>query len=125
MNNIDHNLFNEESFVEERVTMMEFDLHKVVACIQTNGAALEDGQLLSKVKIIVSNWSDLNVGLFNKNLGVFEAVEPSLEKRLVKIVEFYISEGKLKLVGFGPGLNGGWVEWEFMKPKVTIQGDIE
>lgn len=114
---------NEESFVEDDVISMKVDQKNKYMDIEINGGCLDSGEYLQKTKITISDWYDLKVNILDDEKNKFVLVEASKQYGLDKIIQFHLHENELKLVGFGK--NGGWLEWTFIKPEVTIYGEIE
>jgi hypothetical protein len=125
MHNLDLALFYDESFVEFNVNDTKLNLSKKDIIISTRGAWLDrdEHNVLRAAKIFIKEWYALKVSVMNEDTKVFTPVNNSEEYILRDIIKFYYEQNILRLIGFG--INGEWVEWEFIKPKVTIQGDIE
>ncbi len=125
MQNLDLALFYDESFVEFNVNDTKLNLSKKDIIICTRGAWLDRGEhnVLRATKIFIKEWYALKVSVMNEGTKVFAPVNNTEEYILRDIIKFYYEQNILRLVGFG--INGQWVEWEFIKPKVTIHGDIE
>jgi hypothetical protein len=125
MENLDLSLFYDESFVEFFVKDTQLDLAKKDIIITTRGAWLDRdvNNTLKEAKIFIKEWYSLKVSVMNEDIKKFSAVDNPEEFILRDIVNFYYEKNTLKLLGFG--VNHGWVEWEFINPKVTIQGEIE
>lgn len=123
--NLDLSLFYDESFVEFIVKDTKFDFSKKDILITTKGAWLDrdERNVLCEAKIFIKEWYAMKVSVMNDDTKVFAAVSNAEEYILRDIIKFYYEENILKLVGFG--VNGGWIEWEFVKPEVAIQGDVE
>jgi hypothetical protein len=79
--------------------------------------------MLREAKIFIKEWYVMKVSVMNEDTKVYETVNNAEEYILRDIIKFYYEQNILRLIGFG--INGGWIEWEFVKPKVTIQGNVE
>ena len=120
MNNIELSLLNEESFVDERILDSNLDLPSKTLRIEIDGAALNTGNYLSKTILNVSDWYDLKVV---KRIDDVTTILPSYsEDFLTSIIEFHYDGTELKLVGLGDHC---WIEWIFLKPKITVCGEID
>ncbi len=125
MQNLDLALFYDESFVEFNINDTKLNLLKKDIIISTRGAWLDrdEHNVLRAAKIFIKEWYSIKVSVMNENTKVFATVCDPVEYLLRDIIKFHYEQNILSLIGFG--INGEWVEWEFIKPKVIIQGDIE
>lgn len=120
MNIIDKTLLHEESFVDESILNVNLNLNDKFFIIETNGGDLLSGKYLTKAKILIENWDQLDVieRDTNKKL-IIDSKNP--EEFLTGIIEFHCNENELRLVDVG----NGWIDWIFTKPKVTVYGEID
>ncbi len=125
MENLDLALFFDESFVEFTVKDTKLNLSRKDIIISTRGAWLDrdEHNMLREAKIFIKEWYVMKVSVMNEDTKVYETVNNAEEYILRDIIKFYYEQNILRLIGFG--INGGWIEWEFVKPKVTIQGNVE
>jgi hypothetical protein len=125
MDNLDLTLFYDESFVDFIVKDTKVNLARKDIVITTMGAWLDrnENNVLSETKIFIKGWYALHVSVMNEDTKVFTRVNNIEEYILSDIIKFYHEQNILRFIGFGA--NGGWVEWEFIKPEVIIQGCIE
>ncbi|HSX20921.1 MAG TPA: hypothetical protein VLG38_07375 [Gammaproteobacteria bacterium] len=125
IHNLDLSLFYDESFVEFNVKDTELNLSQKSITIVTRGAWLdrEEHNVLREAKIFIQQWDALSVCVMNKDTNSFSAVNMPEEYILRDIIKFHYEHPILRLTGFG--INGEWVQWEFINPQVKIHGDIE
>lgn len=125
MENLDLALFYDESFVEFTVKDMELNLFKKEIIIRTRGAWLDrhEQNVLREAKIFIKEWGAIKVSVTEDETKVFVPVNNIEEYILSDIIKFYYEQNILRLIGFG--INGGWIEWKFVTPKISIEGNIE
>lgn len=124
MENLDLGLFYDESFVEFIVKDTKINFFNKDIIITTRGAWLDrdEDNVLSEAKIFIKEWYALKVSVMDEGTKVFIEVN-NVEKYILQdIIKFYYEQNILRLIGFG--INGAWVQWEFVKPNLTIQGNI-
>jgi hypothetical protein len=119
MNIIEQKFLPEESFVENAVLRVDLDINNKLMSIETDGADLCEIPLL-KAKIVIEDWCQFDVieRDTNKKLNI----DPKKPKEfLSNIYEFHYDGNTLRLVDVWDG----WVDWIFIKPKVTVYGEID
>lgn len=120
MNIIDKEFLYEESFIENRILQVNLDINNKIMSIETDGAYLKDGFLL-KAKIVIEDWYQLDIieRDTNKKLPIDYK---SSKKFITSVMEFHNNKNELRLVDLSAN---GWVDWIFIKPKVTVYGEID
>lgn len=118
-------LFHEESFVDNFIKKAQVNFNEKTILLSIDGGYLDDeeGTYLIKVEINISDWSKIKINSFDYQKKFFKKVKVDTFYQLRSIIEFHKSEAEVKLVGFG--LNGGWLEWIFTEPKISIYGEID
>lgn len=121
MNIIDTSLINEESFVEECVTHVELNINNKIMTIEIDGGCLETSKYLLKAKIVIEDWYQLDIIERDTNKKLPVDYKNS-KKFITSVMEFHNNENELRLVDLSAN---GWVDWIFIKPKVTVYGEID
>ena len=123
MKNIDIELIKEESFVEEWVTDMFFDISNKIVEIETDGASIEPGVYLSKALIKVSKWLSLTGTSFDYETKETKSIKNIEHVRLSSIVRLIINDNEIKIDGFAVSL--GWVEIILTGAEIEVTGEYK
>ena len=116
MNIIEQKFLPEESFVENAILHVDLDINNKIMSIETDGADLCEIPLL-KAKIVIEDWHQFDIIERHSNKKILDYTTYPLEK----IYEFHYDGNTLRLVDAWDG----WVDWIFIKPKVTVYGEID
>jgi len=114
------NMINEESFVENSITKHSINLDQKEFIIETNGGQLNSGEFLNKSKIIINDWSKLEI--FQRVGNEVKLLLNLPAKFLTSIIEFHCSNNELRLTGLGYDC---WIDWVFTNPKIEIYGEYD
>lgn len=113
------------SFPDSDVKKMFIDWNKHILEIYTDSCYLANGEgiILFNCKLILANWSNLKISIYDSLTNEMRFVAPIIDEQLADISEFNYGESII-FKGFGVN-TGQWLEYEIIGGTFELEYELD